>query len=274
MTQRIWLGRGRNSYALVAAIVASLFARPASAAAKTSSVAIIVARGPGIAASATKGLALKLAVEAQRRVVSQFGLLGDAGNALPADDDPFYSNCFSDDDCMRRLAATAGQSVLLVIVEGPPDQRRARMAFVHERLEVLVRRARDLPAPFARSVEQEALATLEAGLARLPELAMASAQPSAPEVAHRKMLRVWKVKCAVCHGIDGKGQTIMGARLGLADMGGKAWQKKLDDEKVKDSLLEGKHSYDGSEPEMASLSKGLTVEQIDALLAHVRSFAN
>ena len=280
MKLRVWHGMVRGSGARLgfAAVLASLFAERSlsaePAAAQARSVAMIVARGPGVAASATRGLALKLAVEAQRHGVSHIAPLGEATNALPAEDDPFFASCFSDDDCMRRLAATAGQAVLLVIIDGPADQRRARMAFVHERFNILVRRARELPAPFARSVEQEAMATLEAGLARLPDAAMASAQPPAPDAARRKTLRLWKMKCSVCHGPDGKGQTLMGQRLGLPDMGDKAWQKKLDEGKVKGWLLEGKHSSDGSDSEMASLSKGLTVEQIDALLAHVRSFGN
>ena len=230
--------------------------------------------GAGLAASATKGLALKLAVEAQRRGLSQVGPPGDAANALPAEDDPFFASCFSDDDCLLRLAATVGQAVLLVVIDGEPDQRRARLAFVDERFHLLVRRARELPAPFAHSLEQEAMAALEAGLLRLPEIATARAQPSAPDVARRKTLRLWKVKCAVCHGPDGKGRTVMGGKLGLADMSDKAWQKKMDPEKVKGWLLDGKHSNDVSDPEMASLRKGFTAAQVDALLAQVRSFGN
>ena len=265
------MDRRSGTKLLVAAALASLSAGPALAEAR--SVAILVARGPGVAAAATKGLALKLAVEVQRRSLSQIAPLGEAANALPAEEDPFFASCFSDDDCLLRLATTAGQAVLLVIVEGPPDQRRARIAFVHERLNVLVRHARELPAPFARSLEQEAMATLEAGLARLPAVAVASALPSDSEAAHRKTLRLWKLKCAVCHGLDGKGRTVMGLKLGLADMGDEAWQKKVDEGKVKGLLLERSHGDDGSGREMVSSSK-LTAEQVDALLAHVRSFRN
>ena len=233
----------------------------------------MVARGPGLAAAATKGLAFKLAVEVQRRGLAQIAPLGEAANALPAEDDPFFASCFSDDDCLLHLSTTAGQPLLLVIVEGPQDLRRARIAFVHERLHLLVRHARELPAPFARSLEQEAMATLEAGLARLPAVAVASALPSDSEAAHRKTLGLWRLKCAVCHGLDGKGRSVMGLKLGLADMGDKAWQKKLDEGKLRGLLLEGSHSSDGSDHEMASLRK-LTAEQVDGLLAHVRSFGN
>ena len=117
------------------------------------------------------------------------------------------------------------------------------------------------------------MATLEAGIARLPALAVASAPPSASEAAHRQTVRLWKLKCAVCHGLDGKGRTVMGLRLGLADMGDPSWQKKVDAEKVKGWLLESSHAEQGSDHELASLRK-LTGEQVDALLAHVRSFGN
>ncbi len=255
---------------LVATLLASLAAEAAPAQAR--SVAIIVARGPGLAATLTKGLALKLAVEAQRRGLSQLALLGDAGT-LPAEDDPFFASCFSDDDCLLRLCATAEQAVLLVIVDGPPDQRRTRVAFVHEGLHVLVRHARELPAPFARSVEQEAMATLEAGIARLPVVAVASALPSSAEAARRKTLRLWKVRCAVCHGLDGKGHTVMGLKLNVADMGDKAWQSKVNERKVKGWLVEGSTFVEDPDHEMASLSK-LPLEQVEALIAYVRTLGN
>ncbi len=68
-------------------------------------------------------------------------------------------------------------------------------------------------------------------------------------------------------------RTVMGLKLGLHDMGDKEWQKKMDERKVKGWLVEGGPSDDGSGNEMASLSK-LPAEQVDALIAHVRTFGN
>jgi len=68
------------------------------------------------------GLALKLAVEVQRRGLSQIAPLGEAANALPAEDDPFFASCFSDDDCLLRHKAAVGART------APPGASRARLA--------------------------------------------------------------------------------------------------------------------------------------------------
>ena len=258
---------------LLPALLPALFAGGARA--ENKDVAIIVARGAGVEPSLTRGLAFKLGLEAQRRGLSSIAGPGNLASVLPAEDDPFFSDCFADDDCMLRLTATVGQpAVLLVIIEPRQDQRRARLAFVHAGSNILLRRARTLPAPFERSVEQDAMAALEAGLARVPGLRPAREELTSPETARRKTARLWNAKCATCHGKDGKAHTVMGEKLNLPDMSNQAWQTKFDDAKLKQLIIEGKQSRDNPTPEMGSFAARLTPEQVDALVGYVRSLKN
>ena len=250
----------------LAALSALLAAATASAAERK--VAIIVGRRHGAEPSATKGLALKLGVEAQRRGLSQIVPPASLAGVLRAEDDPFLSGCVDDDECLFRLAATIGQpTLLLAIIDGPAGRRRGRLVFVDAESRILLRRARELPEPFERSVEQESMAALELGLARLPGSAGEQRAASAgPADAARKVARLWRTRCSICHGIDGKAQTVMGLRLGLASMADAGWQKKIDDGQIEKAIVEGSHSG-----EMRSYKDKYTPEQIRALVEHVRS---
>jgi mono/diheme cytochrome c family protein len=80
--------------------------------------------------------------------------------------------------------------------------------------------------------------------------------------ADKKAERTWKSKCASCHGAAGKGDTDKGKELKIIDMTTPAFQAKKDDE-LKKAILEGtSHSFKGD----------LTPEQVDALVAYVRTF--
>ncbi|MBS1153360.1 MAG: hypothetical protein H6Q89_5058, partial [Myxococcaceae bacterium] len=57
---------------------------------------------------------------------------------------------------------------------------------------------------------------------------------TAASAADPKVERMWKNKCGSCHGIDGKGATKQGAKMGIADMTAAAWQTEFTDEKVKE----------------------------------------
>lgn len=74
---------------------------------------------------------------------------------------------------------------------------------------------------------------------------------------------VFKGKCAMCHGADGKGETAMGKKFGLRDLGSVEVQKQSDAE-LTTIITKGKAkmpAYDGK----------LTAEQIKALVAHIRT---
>lgn len=76
---------------------------------------------------------------------------------------------------------------------------------------------------------------------------------------------VYKAKCAACHGADGKGDTAMGKKQGLRDLGSADVQKQTDEE-LTAVIADGK-----GKPAHAYSKKGVTAEQIKALVAHIRT---
>lgn len=76
---------------------------------------------------------------------------------------------------------------------------------------------------------------------------------------------VYKAKCATCHGADGKGQTPMGQKMNLRDLGSPDVQKQTD-----------KQLYDWTalgKGKMPAYKDKLSDEEIKALVAHMRAFA-
>jgi mono/diheme cytochrome c family protein len=67
-------------------------------------------------------------------------------------------------------------------------------------------------------------------------------------------------RCASCHGMDGKGQTAMGKRLGATDLTG-----LQSSEGAISAAIEN-----GKPPKMFSFKGKLTAEQIQALAAYVK----
>jgi mono/diheme cytochrome c family protein len=89
--------------------------------------------------------------------------------------------------------------------------------------------------------------------------------------ADPKTQRLWKAKCASCHGEDGKAQTDQGKKMKVADMTAAAWQKKFDDAALKKAITDGvKREEGGVKKEMEPYGPKLKPEQVDALVAYVR----
>ena len=103
--------------------------------------------------------------------------------------------------------------------------------------------------------------------AALGMIALSRAWAAEPDA---KTTKVWKAKCASCHGVDGKGATETGTKLGIPDMTAVAWQKKVTDAQMKTSILEGV-TRPGKTEGMDPYKDKLAPEQIDALVAYVRS---
>jgi mono/diheme cytochrome c family protein len=74
---------------------------------------------------------------------------------------------------------------------------------------------------------------------------------------------LFKAKCAMCHGPDGAGKTAMGQALKVADLHSDQVQK-LDDAALKGVITKGKNK-------MPAYEGKLTKDQIDKLIAHIRS---
>ena len=96
-----------------------------------------------------------------------------------------------------------------------------------------------------------------------PQVALADGNP--------QIDRLWRAKCASCHGVDGKGQTEQGKKMKVADLSSAAWQAEMTDPKIKDAISNGlKRDKDGVKQEMEAYKAKLRADQIDGLVAHVR----
>jgi cytochrome c6 len=76
---------------------------------------------------------------------------------------------------------------------------------------------------------------------------------------------LYKSKCAMCHGPDGAGKTLMGEKLKIPDLRSAEVQKKTDAD-LKALIAKGKDKMPAYE---AKLSK----EQIDKLVVYIRDLA-
>jgi len=76
---------------------------------------------------------------------------------------------------------------------------------------------------------------------------------------------LYKSKCAMCHGADGKGETPAGKKMGIHDLGS-AEVQAMKDAELATIISDGKNK-------MPSYKKSLSADQIKDLVAYVRSFA-
>ena len=92
--------------------------------------------------------------------------------------------------------------------------------------------------------------------------------------ADKKTERLWKAKCASCHGVDGKGKTEQGLKVDLQDMTLAAWQKANTDAKIHQKIFDGSTKEKGAvKLEMDPYKDKLQPEQVDGLVAFIRSLA-
>lgn len=75
---------------------------------------------------------------------------------------------------------------------------------------------------------------------------------------------VYKARCASCHGADGKGETPVGKKMELRDLGSADVQKQTDAQ-IEEITAKGKGK-------MPAFEGKLKPEEITALVAHMRSF--
>ncbi|MGO8968137.1 MAG: c-type cytochrome [Myxococcaceae bacterium] len=87
----------------------------------------------------------------------------------------------------------------------------------------------------------------------------------------KKTERLWKAKCSACHGQEGKGDTDKGQQMKIADMTTAAYQAKSDDE-MKKAILNGVHTEKGGvKQDMNGFKDDLTPDQVNALVAYIRT---
>lgn len=91
--------------------------------------------------------------------------------------------------------------------------------------------------------------------------------------ADKKTERLWKAKCASCHGMDGKAQTENGKKMKVADLTTAEAQKASDDD-WKKAINDGvKLEKDGVKKEMDPFKAELKPGELEALIAFARGLA-
>jgi mono/diheme cytochrome c family protein len=80
----------------------------------------------------------------------------------------------------------------------------------------------------------------------------------------------WNSSCAACHGKDGKGQTMMGRKLGIKDLTDAKVQAAFTDADATKAIKEGV-TADGT-VKMKAFGDKFSDDEIKALVAQVRSF--
>ena len=82
--------------------------------------------------------------------------------------------------------------------------------------------------------------------------------------------QTWDKNCAACHGKDGKGQTMMGRKLGVKDFTDPKVQASFDDAQATKTIKEGKKDKD--DKTLMKPFGTLSDDEIKALVANVRGF--
>jgi cytochrome c553 len=93
---------------------------------------------------------------------------------------------------------------------------------------------------------------------------------SAASVLAADVQESWDKQCAKCHGADGAGQTAMGKKLKLKDYTDASVQASFTDEEAVKAIKEG--VKEDGKTKMKGYADSLSDEEINALVAHVRSF--
>ncbi len=87
----------------------------------------------------------------------------------------------------------------------------------------------------------------------------------------KKTERLWKAQCASCHGATGKGDTEKGQQMKVQDMTTAGYQAKKDDE-FRKAIVDGVKTESGGVKQEMDAYKDLTAEQVNSLIAMIRSF--
>jgi cytochrome c553 len=81
---------------------------------------------------------------------------------------------------------------------------------------------------------------------------------------------IYNKSCAMCHGEDGKGQTMMGRRLGIKDFTDAKVQANLKDDAMTKAIKEGMKDADGKT--LMKPFDSLSADDIKGLVAYIRTF--
>jgi cytochrome c553 len=81
---------------------------------------------------------------------------------------------------------------------------------------------------------------------------------------------IYEKDCAKCHGVDGKGQTKMGQKLGVKDYTDAKVQAELKDEEATKAIKEGLKDKEGKV--LMKPAENLSDADVKGLVAYIRSF--
>jgi len=98
-----------------------------------------------------------------------------------------------------------------------------------------------------------------------PAFAMRLPHSQSSAAKTKEARKLFKQKCAKCHGSDGAGNTTYGQIVGATDLTDPEWQKRVADERILNSITHGRG-------QMPAFDKKLTSEQLMLLSVYVRSF--
>ena len=115
-----------------------------------------------------------------------------------------------------------------------------------------------------------ALAILALGLVALVGMALAQTPPASP--AADEALRVFRTRCATCHGPDGRGQTASGRRFAIPDWTTTPTLSRLTDVQVATTIRTGVRDDVGNQK--MPPNPQLSPEVVEALVRHVRTFSH
>lgn len=101
----------------------------------------------------------------------------------------------------------------------------------------------------------------------LASVVLAAASPALAQDA--TTVKLFKAQCATCHGVDGRGQTTAGKKVGTKDWADPKVLKAMSDDDVMKAIHTGKKGDDGKEL-MPSFAK-LGDDKIKALIAYIRT---
>src|SRR3954469_25270000 len=81
---------------------------------------------------------------------------------------------------------------------------------------------------------------------------------------------IFEKSCAKCHGVDGKGQTKMGQKLGIKDYTDAQVPTEMKDEEANKAIKEGLKDKEGKI--LMKPAEGLSDEKIKAMVTYVLAF--
>lgn len=101
-------------------------------------------------------------------------------------------------------------------------------------------------------------------------LTIAIIAASALSVSAADAKATYEKDCKKCHGVDGKGDTMMGKKLGAKDYTDAKVQAEMKDDAAFKAIKEGLENKDGKR--LMKPAEGLSDDEIKGLVAYMRTF--